>query len=354
MNEFELNIHDTAINSTMALRELCAFHPDDPTLHIQLAEKLEKSGHEIGSIYAARKAYEILSHENNDQAKKLLEKFGDEILADNLRPYVAHNYLPLAKHFGMLGTRKRKVQLKEGEVLFHKDEDADFIYLILEGEITINIKVGGHFRMLNYVHAGAIVGESAMQPNQSRSATALANVDCTLLRFSPTEFATAIASDTELNLNFNKEALIRRHVTALSSAELFARLRIDLRFIIAKRSWAETCTPHEVIKRPNKHMNHVALLIQGSVRIIVETEVGGVYCGRLKTGDLVGAQRFVEDEPSPMAFIAETECTFICMDYAVIEDLVELSSWFKHKLTETNEQFNSQVSRTLTLQKVGR
>lgn len=354
-NPFDLTIADTASDSTMALRELCTFHPDDPTLHIQLAERLQKTGHEIEAIFVARKAYEILCHENNPQANDLVDTFGEEILTDNIRPFISQNYLKLAKHFSFIATLRRKIQLKEGEVLFHKDEAADYIYLILEGEIAINIQSNDHFRILNYLYAGAIVGEGALKSKQTRSAMVVANVDCTLLRFSPEEFSDALKNDPELNFMFSKESMIRRNVTALSSAEIFARLRIDLRFMIAKRSWPERAAAEDVIKQPKKYMHHVALLVQGSVRMMMATGVGEhIYCGRFKAGDLIGAQRFVEDKPSSMAFIAETDCSFIYMDFTILEDIMELSPWFKHKLTEINEQFISQSRRTLSMQKIGK
>ncbi len=344
MDEFTITVNDTAENEIAALRELCTFHPDDPNLHMQLSRQLSKEGHEIGAIFAAREAYKIYSIENPAKAEALLYDFGNEITSENTQPSITGNYLNLAKHFGTIATYLRKVVLKEGQALFKEGDQAETIYLLLDGELSVNTMENGKFKLLNYLKAGSLVGEAALKEEEPiRSATVTANVDSTLLRLKPQELTDILKKDTGLSINFAKESMLRRHVTLLSSSELFARLPLDLRFMIAKRTWNLRYETGDIIKKADEYMHHAALLTKGSIQLLDDN----TYCGRLKAGHMLGTGKLSGLAPSPLTFVAETPCKAVCMPYAVAEDIMEISPRFASEIKATMEMFTSQVNQTL-------
>lgn len=335
------------MDKTSALCELCTFHPDDPILHMQYANHLSDTGHEIAALYAARKAYNIFKAEHAPQAEKILCIFGDELLSSPTHPFPQADYRPMASHLGVIAAYQRKVTIKENETLFNKGEQADYAYLVLSGELSVNVAASEKFRMLNYVHPGALLGEGILHDNPQRTATVIANTTSMLLRFNAAQLIAAFEKHPDLYLFFSKEAMQRRYVSALSAAELFSRLPIDLRFIIAKRAWQESFAAGSIIKQPYKHMNNAALLCSGTIHLIETSKQESIYCGRLKAGEIIGAPKIMDPEPSSMTYVAETDCTMIYMDYTVIEDLMGISSWFSFKLKEMIERFNNQLNRTL-------
>lgn len=63
-----------------------------------------------------------------------------------------------------------------GEELFHQGDDADGLYLIRKGSVTVSRVLGGKDVVLSYVSAGKYVGEMALISGSPRSATVRAAV----------------------------------------------------------------------------------------------------------------------------------------------------------------------------------
>ena len=64
-----------------------------------------------------------------------------------------------------------------GEELFHQGDDADGLYLIRKGSVTVSRLLGGKDVVLSYVSAGKYVGEMALISGSPRSATVRAGND---------------------------------------------------------------------------------------------------------------------------------------------------------------------------------
>jgi CRP-like cAMP-binding protein len=333
-----------------SLKELCALHPDDPTLHISFGESLMAKGREIAAITAFRKAYQILKQENPADAKKLVEKYGEEVALDSMKPMASKGYLALQNFYGRFSQRGHKVKIPESTVLFRQGEAADSVYLVLEGELAVTTEVKGKPVLLNYLYEGCLVGEGAMQEHATRSATVTSNTETLLMRFSPQDLKKAFAKHPELNLEFSKESLLRRRMATLSSSQLFSRLPMDLRFLIARRAWNISYKAGETIKEARDYMPHAALISSGVVHLYEEMDDARVYCGRLKAGAMLGLHKLLQYEASSLAYVAESNCELECIDFTVVEDVMEVSPWFHQAIRAMEKNLSDQVTRTIMLQ----
>ena len=86
-----------------------------------------------------------------------------------------------------------KIVLAPGEILFHRGDPGDTLYLVRAGEIRIyTLDSQGQEITMNHIKAGECLGELAMVDAQPRSASAIAITDSELLRLSREDFLTQI------------------------------------------------------------------------------------------------------------------------------------------------------------------
>jgi len=69
------------------------------------------------------------------------------------------------------------VEFSAGSVIFEEGSEAEFMYVVLEGEIELSL----HGQQIAIAAPGAIVGEMALLNSDVRSATATALKDCHLV-----------------------------------------------------------------------------------------------------------------------------------------------------------------------------
>jgi SulP family sulfate permease len=73
--------------------------------------------------------------------------------------------------------------------VFAQGDQADSLYFILSGAITINLKLPmGHHKRLKELHAGSILGEMAFYTGGKRSADAVAREDSVVLQLLVADF----------------------------------------------------------------------------------------------------------------------------------------------------------------------
>ena len=332
-------------SSLRKLKELCAMHPNDPIFHIRLAKQLLQTGHEIRAILEARKAYHLLSQEHPSDAEALVEQYGEDVKSKPTQPFVGTDYTPLSKTFGMMKLKMRTIRLHENGILFRKGDTADYIYLVLDGELAVSSDNQSSLSLLNHLHSGDLLGEGAMLKGAVRNATVVATKNTSLLRITAKELKQAFLKHPDLHMQFSKESLLRRRVADLTMSPIFSCLPTDLRFMLAKRAWNTTYPANHTIKPEHKYMGHVELILQGEVHLYE----GNNYSGAVKKGELLGLHKIMDGKASRLRFTAKTECSVICMDFMVIEDLMGVSSRFQERIRDAAAGFAAQVSRTMSL-----
>jgi CRP-like cAMP-binding protein len=339
-------------DSIATLKELCLMHGDDPTLHVRLAEHLFAANKEVAALLVARKAYQILKKENPCAAGDLVARYGELVAIDDTHPPASKSYMPLASIFKKVLRRKHELILNEGDVLYRKGEPADSMYLILDGELAVNVEVNGVHSLINYLHSGNLVGKSIQKKDRLRSATVSAVKASKLLRFTEKEIEQALVRFPDLLIQFSKEGMLRQRVEILSSMPLFSRVPLGIRFVVASRSWTTSYNVGDVIKEANHTMHHIGLIFSGVVHLYDEHEDDvPIYCGRMGVGDLLGLQKLMHKEAKGLVIKAESNCEMLCMSFTDIEDIMDEQPAVRQKLMDASGTFSEQMIRTILLQK---
>jgi len=326
-------------------------HEDDPTLHLHLADMLWKTGREVLALAEARKSYAILKQENPLEAAEIIVRFGDEITVDEKFSPAAKAYLPLADFFKKK-IKKHSVKLKKGALVFTRGDAADFLYLVLDGEVAITAEENGIHAMVNYLHNGCLFGRCSLIEANTHNVSAVAAKESIVLMFTAKDLRGAFAKFPDLEIQFAKECLIRKRVELLSTIPALSRLPMGLRFLLAKRCWTVKYEEKEQIKAADEYMSHVAFVLEGAAVLHDEHDSKNpIYCGRLRRGDILGLPALMHEGVDSLSVRAEKSCEILCMSFQDVEDLMDLQPRVRKKLTDVAVAFSQQMTRTILLQK---
>ncbi|MDT3694942.1 MAG: cyclic nucleotide-binding domain-containing protein [Ignavibacterium sp.] len=100
---------------------------------------------------------------------------------------------------------KRIVELKEGDLVYSSGQPADFVYLILEGEVKLKLTT---LKRLVFKKAKQFVGEQEIISGTERNSSALANSNCTLYKLDADVLKNNLESPVNLQSRINTEAEI--------------------------------------------------------------------------------------------------------------------------------------------------
>lgn len=99
-----------------------------------------------------------------------------------------------------------KVSLQKNDVVFHKDEEGDAMYVIAEGQVKVHVKD----HIYTHLNEGDCFGEYALLDNDVRSASITATKDLELLKIEHKHFMELIHEDQGLMKGI-LSLLIKRH-----------------------------------------------------------------------------------------------------------------------------------------------
>ncbi len=122
----------------------------------------------------------------------------------------------------------KEVSFQMGEVLVRENEEADKVYVILSGHVSITKKnPGGEDLFIGVVSNGAVVGEMGVFLGEERGATARASSNVKALEFTKENFLEAVSREQELALTMLREFskrvsnLNRRLVNTITSKIMY-------------------------------------------------------------------------------------------------------------------------------------
>jgi len=100
----------------------------------------------------------------------------------------------------LFNNAKDFIIIPAGEVIFEKGGIADYMYVVIEGEVEILID--GKF--LDITSDGGIIGEMALIDSSPRSATAIAKTECKLVPVDQKRFEFLVQQTPNFSINVMK------------------------------------------------------------------------------------------------------------------------------------------------------
>lgn len=111
-----------------------------------------------------------------------------------------------------------RIFLPSGEVLFHEDDPADGLYMLVSGALGISVKgQTGEQRRIARIFPPETIGEMGLVSNAPRSATAIALRDCVLLKLTRTAFERLATLSPSVPLYLSKLLADRLRATTRSA-----------------------------------------------------------------------------------------------------------------------------------------
>lgn len=120
-----------------------------------------------------------------------------------------------------------------GEIIFHQDEPAAGMYIIVEGKVRIFLEPAR--QVVAELHDGNFFGELALLDESPRSATAIAKLDCKMLGFFKPDLLNLIELNPKLGVKIVMQlnAVIGKRLT--KSNEQVQALQIRLHNLTPER-----------------------------------------------------------------------------------------------------------------------
>jgi CRP-like cAMP-binding protein len=94
-----------------------------------------------------------------------------------------------------------RIEVKEGDVLFHQESTAEYVLRLVRGEVEVLQEIDRVLVVLGHVHEGEWLSEMAVIENRSHSVTAHAMTDCVVKRLTARQLLDQISSNPALARN---------------------------------------------------------------------------------------------------------------------------------------------------------
>lgn len=210
------------------------------------------------------------------------------------------------------------------EILFTQGEEADCLYLVLEGEVEL--RVGGN--PVARVGEGDVMGEMALLESQPRSAMAIASGDVRVLPVRRGRFESLVAKNPEFGrtvLRTMARRLRQMNIAAGGTGGQRAKEPGDATSRILKAAPAGAAFPAGATLFEEGDRGASMFIVQSGT---VELRVGGKPVGTVEAGGFFGEMALLEDAPRSASAHALSDCRLLPLDRAKFDFLVKRTPAF--------------------------
>jgi len=335
-------------------RQLAEKNPDNPKFLEDYVAALNQEGKLILARKLVQKLYQRLMIRGRDVEAYSLTLIHGEWVAgeeEGVRRVWSGPFLPLGNEVGSsFFGRKRKKELREGEVLFRSGQAADKIYLVTEGELAVSIRspVSGP-TLVNLVYPGDLVGEGALRDGAVRNADVFANKNSTLIEFGRQELESALSFHPMLRATLEEESGLKRKLLILSRSQPFTFLNLAERIIVAEQSTERRFPAGTVIKKEDEHLPYAALIVSGEVEAHFTEYRQKHYAGSFYDNALLGVGKLYLDEVVPHELRAKNDLDVLIIPLEVIEDAALTYAKFDSCVYELAKEGYLQTMETIRI-----
>jgi len=335
-------------------KQLAEKNPDNPKFIEDYVAALYQEGKLILARKLLQKLYERLKIKGRHvEADYLVLNHGEWVAGEEegVRRVWSGPFLPLRQEIGnSFFGRKRKRELREGEVLFRSGQVADKIYLVIEGELAVSIhsQMSGP-TLVNLVFPGDLVGEGALRDGTVRNADVIANKNSTLIEFRRQELESALSSHPMLRATLEEESALKRKLLILSRSQPFTFLTLAERIIVAEQATERQFSAGTVIKKEEEHLPYAALIVSGEVETHFTEYRQRHYAGSFYGNALLGLGKLYIDEVVPHELKAKYDVDILMIPLEVIEDAALTYTKFDSCVYELAKEGYLQTMETIRI-----
>ena len=221
-------------------------------------------------------------------------------------------------------TELQLVDLPAGKVLFDEGTVGDSMFIVLAGVLGVRIKQpDGSESVIDKLAAGATVGELALLSGKPRGATVFAINDARLLRLTRSKFEQLSKSDQYELVEMNTTVLARwqRMQLAKILPKLFGELTAnELHQIQEELTWHHYSNGDRLFQQGDVAEGMI-IVINGRLRVFVETDEGPEVIGEITAGEIVGEWGVITEEPRAATVVAVRETNVVELSRPLFEQL---------------------------------
>ncbi len=229
---------------------------------------------------------------------------------------------------GSLEDGMRALALDSGEILVRSGDDADEVYVILEGELAV-IADGpddpGDGAQLATLGRGSVVGEIAVLTAGARSASLRAVAPTEAIAFRADTFLELLRRAPQLGAQLAVEASVRLHEVQLARhlrvlfADLSAEATADL---VGRVTWL-TLESAEVLFHEGDEADAAYIVVSGRLRVLMEDQDGGIeVVAEVGAGEIVGEIALLDRWTRNATLVAARDTQLARIDRDSFEQLV--------------------------------
>ena len=231
------------------------------------------------------------------------------------------------------------VPLSQGETLFREGDPGDALYVIAEGEVSVQAEGPPRVEMAR-LGTGSFIGEVALMTDQPRSATVVAAVDSELLRIDRGTLARVLANHGEVLtslLRFVRDRLVDRWTR---TSPLFRPFEPSQRAEIASRFKLLEIQEGSILLAAGARPDGLYIVLAGQFAV----RRGGAQVATLGPGDLIGETALLSGGTFRSNVVARGKALALCLPAG---DFRELIMTHPHVLEYIGEQ--AELSRKLQI-----
>lgn len=333
-------------------RQMVDIYPSETKYLRRLSEILLQLGHESEAMEKMRtleRLYKRLGQDQDAQSIKGLRKSiagQDPSLDGTMNPFLS-DIKPGALQMLMKDGKRR--ELGEGERLIRQGDKDDVMYIILEGELAVLVEYEKHPQptMLCLLHEGDIVGEIAFLEGCQRSASVVANSKTSVLELSNKRVLQCLLEFPEVGEALRRGSDLRKHLTAINSNELLARLPDEAKEELARHASMVHLPSFQVVSRSRRKLDWVGIMVSGLIRLVAEDSKGNSHIlTPIKPGAAIAVNSALLDEPPMADMVTVTDSTILQIPVKSFRQVMNAQPQIR---TLMLEQITEQLSGTVAL-----
>jgi CRP-like cAMP-binding protein len=209
------------------------------------------------------------------------------------------------------------VQLQRGDTLFKEGDPGDALYVIVDGEVSVQAEGPPRVEMARLA-AGSFIGEVALMTDQPRSATVVAVTDSELLRIDRETLANVLASHGEVLaalLRFVRDRLVDRWMRTSPLLRPFPEG--ERQFLAGRFAFLEIEAGSKLLSA-GARPDGLYIVLAGNFAVVR----GGKEVVTLGPGDLIGETALLSGGAFRSDVLAKGKSLALCLPAAEFREMI--------------------------------